>query len=216
MAGTKQAAVGFRVHSGWAAMVAVSLEKGGPVVLCRERAHLVKVFSYAYRQPYHTAEKMPLEEARSFIAQVRDEARGLAYGALRRMQARVDEAGYRLNRSALLLASGRELPELEKILASHALIHTADGELFREALKHASEKSGYGVVPVRERELLGQAAKVLRGKEGALLRRVTELGKPFGAPWSQDEKSATLAAWVALSSYGDDPGAAARAKTRKN
>jgi len=31
-----------------------------------------------------------------------------------------------------------------------------------------------------------------------LLRRITELGKPFGSPWSQDEKFATLAAWLAL------------------
>src|SRR5215470_5143535 len=60
----KQAAVGFRTHSGWAAMVAVSLEKGEPVVLSRERVHLVEEFSYRFRQPYHTAEKMKLDEAR--------------------------------------------------------------------------------------------------------------------------------------------------------
>jgi len=39
--------------------------------------------------------------------------------------------GYRPVGSALLLASGRPLPKLETILASHALIHTADGEHFR-------------------------------------------------------------------------------------
>jgi hypothetical protein len=30
------------------------------------------------------------------------------------------------------------------------------------------------------------------------MRRVTELGRPFGSPWSQNEKFATLAAWLAL------------------
>jgi hypothetical protein len=210
------AAVGFRVHSGWAAMVAVSLEKGEPVVLCRERAHLVKIFNYSYRQPYHTAEKMQLEEARAFISQVRTDARSLACGALRGMQARVQEAGYRLSRSAMLLASGRELPELEKILASHALIHTADGELFREALLHGSDKCGFQTLQLREKELLGQAAKVLGSKEAALLKRVTELGKPMGSPWSQDEKFATLAAWLALSSRSGDERLAAKAKAGKN
>jgi len=213
----KSAAVGFRVHSGWAALVAVSLEKGEPVVLCRERPHLVKIFNYSYRQPYHTAEKMPLGEARAFISQVRNEARSLTYGALRGMQARVQEAGYKLSQSALLLASGRELPELEKILASHALIHTADGELFREAILYGSEKCGFGVLAVKERELLGHAAKVLRRKEAALLRQVTELGKPMGSPWTQDEKYATLAAWLALNSHGDDASAPKKKeKTKKN
>ena len=37
----KQAAVGFRVHSGWSALVTVSLENGSPTVLSRERVHLV-------------------------------------------------------------------------------------------------------------------------------------------------------------------------------
>ena len=41
----KQAAVGLRVHSGWAAMVVVYLERGEPVVLVRKRARLVENFS---------------------------------------------------------------------------------------------------------------------------------------------------------------------------
>ena len=47
----KRAAVGFRVHSGWSALVAVSLEKDGPIVLGRERVHLVEIFIYKFRQP---------------------------------------------------------------------------------------------------------------------------------------------------------------------
>ncbi len=54
----KQAAVGFRVHSGWAAVVAVCVEKGAPVVLAKQRVHLVETFTYEFRQPYHTAEKV--------------------------------------------------------------------------------------------------------------------------------------------------------------
>jgi hypothetical protein len=47
------------------------------------------------------------------------------------------EGGFKIVRSALLLTSGRALPELKKILASHALIHSADGELFRDSLRAA-------------------------------------------------------------------------------
>lgn len=194
----KQAALGFRVHSGWAAVVAVALEKGAPVVLERKRAHLVKTFSYTFRQPYHTAEKMPLAEARKFVAQVKTEARQLAYRVIHAVQSDLQRAEIRLTRASLLLASGRPLPDLEKILASHALIHTADGELFREAILHACGRCGLSVECIKEKELLETARKALRVQPVPLMRRITEMGKQFGSPWSQDEKFATLAAWLAL------------------
>ncbi len=198
MAGAKQAAIGFRVHSGWAAVVAVCIDKGVPVVLARQRVHLVETFTYEFRQPYHTAEKMLSGQAKEFVARMQAEARRLAYGAIRELASRTLEQGVKLTRCGLLLASGRTLPALEKILASHALIHTADGELFREALLHASTRCGLGEFTIKEKELLERAGQALRLKGDALVRRVTELGRPLGSPWSQDEKFATLAAWLAL------------------
>src|SRR6266403_1912488 len=194
----KQAAVGFRVHSGWAAAVAVSLEKGEPVVLARQRVHLVETFTYEFRQPYHTAEKMLIGQAREFIAGMQGEARRLAYRAIRELASRTQEQGVKLTRCGLLLASGRPLPGLVKILASHELIHTADGELFREALLHAIARCGLEDFRVKEKELLDRAGRMLRIKPNALMQRVTDLGRSVGSPWSQDEKFATLAAWLAL------------------
>jgi hypothetical protein len=194
----RNAAIGFRVHSGWAAAVAVSLEKGGPVVLARQRVQLVDTFTYEFRQPYHTAEKMLIGQAREFLARMQREARRLAYGAIKELASRTEEQGVKLTRCALLLASGRVLPELEKILASHALIHTADGEHFREAVLHASARWGLRDLRIKEREVLKNAEEVLGLKSGAVMKRVTELGKPLGSPWSQDEKFATAGAWLAL------------------
>src|SRR6266852_4958510 len=185
----KKAAVGFRVHSGWTALVAVALEKGQPIVLSRQRLQLVEIFSYKFRQPFHTGEKLPFAEAER-----------LADRALHALQQELQQRGYQLDRAGLLLASGRELPELEKILKSHALIHTADGELFREALAHASVARGLQVTRTKERDLLELCAKTFSLAPQKLLHQVTDLGKPFGAPWAQDEKFATLAAWLALDS----------------
>jgi hypothetical protein len=195
----KKAAVGFRVHSGWSAIVAVSLEKGVPIVLRRQRAQLVETFSYTFRQPYHTGEKMGLPDADEFISGVRTEAQGLAYQALQAFKVDLQEQGYRLERGGLLLASGRPLPELQKVLQSHALIHTADGELFREALRSASVRCGLRVTCTKERELLQRCAEAFSLRPSVVLDRATELGRGLGAPWSQDEKYATLAAWLALS-----------------
>ena len=196
----KQAAVGFRAHSGWAAMVAVCVEKGSPKVLARERVQLVETFTYQFRQPYHTAEKMQLEEARRFVKRMEAESERLAHTAIQGLQSGMQQQGIQLTRCSLLLASGRTLPAFEKILASHALIHTADGELFREAISRASERCGLKTARIKERELLDCARQALRAQPAAVLRRVTDLGKPLGSPWSQDEKFATLAAWLAMTS----------------
>lgn len=194
----KNAAVGLRVHSGWTALVVVCVENAGPVVLLRERPELVKTFSYKFRQPYHTAEKLPFARGREFISSVNTEARQLSYRALRAAQAESAKRGYHLTACGLLLASGRPLPALQNILASHALIHTADGQLFRNALTHASARCALPVFSLRESELLKEAAQTLGQQETSLLKRVTELGKSVGSPWTQDEKYAALVAWLAL------------------
>jgi hypothetical protein len=198
MAHSKQAALGFRAHSGWTALVAVSLEKGVPIVLARQRVHLVETFTYEFRQPFHTAEKMLQGPALEFIERVRDEAKRLAYRAIQGLQSELQKQGIALKSCGLLLASGRPLPALDKILASHALIHTADGELFREALLHASARCGLREFRVKERELLDRTGRAFRLKPADIRRRVTELGRSLGSPWSQDEKFATMAAWLAL------------------
>jgi hypothetical protein len=197
-ASVEQAAVGFCVHSGWSALVAIVLEKGQPSVLHRERLHLVEEFSYKFRQPYHTAEKMPLAGAREFISKARTTAGNLALCVIQTLQAQLKKRGYHLGHGALLLASGKSLPELERILASHALIHTADGELFRDALAEAGEKCGLRLLRIREKELLDVAAQTLGKSSAALSQQAKDLGRPFGSPWSRDEKFASLAAWLSL------------------
>jgi len=169
-------------------------------VLARQKVHLVESFTYKFRQPYHTAKRMSPDEGRAFVAEVQAKARGLAYRAIRDLQESLEAEGYRLTRCGLVLASGRPLPRLAQILASHALIHTADGELFRGAILHAGARCGLRSAAVKEKELLSEASRVLRLKPDDLTRRIADLGREIGPPWSQDEKFASLVAWMALAS----------------
>jgi hypothetical protein len=196
----RSAALGFRAHSGWTALVALSIRKGVPCVLARQRLHLVETFTYEFRQPYHTAEKMPLEEARAFISRVETEAERLVHRAINQLQENLRAQGYQLNRCGLVLASGRTLPPLPQILTSHALIHTADGELFRRAIRQASASSGLASAIAKERDLLIEISGILGLKPSDLTRRIADVGRPLGPPWSQDEKFASLVAWLALAS----------------
>lgn len=193
-----RASVGFSVHSGWAALVAVTLNKNQPQVLARARPELVESFTYKFRQPYHTAEKMPLERAGAFIAGVEEQAKRLAQEAIQSMQAELRQKGYQLAHFALLQASAKPLPTLDRILASHALIHTADGELFRHALTDAAHRCNLTEFTIKQRELVDTGCKTFRLTAERLRGRLTTLGKAMGSPWSQDEKFAALAAWLAL------------------
>ena len=196
----KDATLGFRVHSGWAVVVALCGPLDSPLVIDRRRLQLVKTFTYTYRQPYHTGERMPKKEATKFIAGARSEGARLALSSLRSMQTELADQDYRIGRCALLLTSGRVLPGLEQILSSHALIHTADGELFRDALRIACSRCRLPLDAVKEKELFEIASKALSVSAGSLKRQIAAFGKSFGPPWTQDEKFAALAAWLTLAS----------------
>ena len=193
------AALGFRVHSGWAAAVVLCGPLDAPVVVDRRKIQLVKIFSYTFRQPYHTAAKMPLQDAIKFIRGVQSEAKRLALFSLRSLQTDLADGDFKIVRGALLLASGRALPALEQILASHALIHTADGELFRDSLRASCALFHLPVVGIREKELFAAASKAFGMQPAVLKSRVAAIGKALGPPWSQDEKYAALGAWLSLS-----------------
>jgi len=181
-------------------MVAVSLEKGLPVVLEKRKLLLVKTFSYTFRQPYHTAERMPLNDGAEFVSAVESESRELSLAGIRALQKELEKLGYRVCGCSLLLASGRALPEFEKILASHALIHTADGQLFRDSIRHSCSHAKLPLTAIKERDLLAAAASRLKKKPQFLNRHIATLGKSLGPPWTADEKMATLAAWLILKS----------------
>lgn len=179
-------ALGFRVHSGWAALVALAGPGDSPRVIVRTRIVLTDPAIRGAKQPYHTAEPMPLDAAATFLGRCRAATNALALKAmedcLRGLHA------YEVAGSCVLSASGRPLPDLPAILASHALIHTAEGEFYRAALREACRKVGLRETGMRERELIPEI-----GPSG-----VGELGKTLGPPWRQDEKLAALAAWRIL------------------
>jgi hypothetical protein len=195
---TTPAALGLRAHSGWAALVAVAGSGASVEVVDRRRIEMTDPRLPLSKQPYHEAEDLPVDRAAALLERCSRTSRRLASraldGAIRQLRAR----GYRLVGSGLLLAAGRPLPGLEAVLASHALIHTADGEHFREALAEASRACGLEVTRIRERDLAERAAAVLRRPAPQLHASIAALGRSLGPPWTQDQKLAALLAWVVL------------------
>jgi len=170
-----------------------------PQVVLRRRIELTDAAIEGSKQPYHEAEGKKPKEAERIVGRCTDSSRRLAREALWAVLVELRQRQHDVVGCGLLLASGRPLPgNLHAILASHAFIHAAEGEMFRDVLVRASEHFSLPVTGVRERDLLARAADATGRPASELQRRVAEMGRALGPPWRQDEKLAALAAWTVL------------------
>jgi len=198
----KPAAIGVRVHSGWGAVVVISRDRGAEQAIDRRRVSVVEGKKLAAVQPFHFAARLELRAAESHIRDCAAKSVHLAVPALRDLVQSLQSHGYRIDCAAILMSSGRPLPELAKILAAHPLIHTAEGEFFRQVFRDALEQLRIPVTGIRERDLSQEAVVVFgMGKAAASLQsRIAAMGKILGPPWTTDQKHAALAAAIALES----------------
>jgi hypothetical protein len=196
------AALGFRAHSGWAALVGISGPRDSPAVIDRRRIELADPKTPRPVQPYHAAEGLQPSEAEEIVNRYTAEARRLAGDALRAAVAQLRRSGYEVLSCGILLGSGRLGATLAETLASHLLIHTAEGELFRGAIIHAGELLRLPIVGVKEREIYARGAAELSLSGESLRCRMASMGKVLGPPWGEDQKLSALVAWLALRIQG--------------
>ena len=192
------AALGFRAHSGWACAILAAGDRNKITIVARRRITLCDPRIEGSKQPFHEAEPMSFEDARAYIARCTKSTERLARDSFATLQAEAEAAGFRIAGVCQMTASPRALPDLRAILASHALIHAAEGEFYREALARAAETAKLAAGRIREKDAPTWTASQLGISEAALRERLSALGKALGPPWGADEKLATMAAWAVL------------------
>jgi hypothetical protein len=195
-------ALGFSVHTGWAAMVAIARSGSTLSVLDRRRVGMLPISASnrpeASPHVYHAARELPLDDARALLRLVEDEARSKAREALEAAIAHLQGTGHRVVGSAIITAREGPSRSLEEILQSHTLVHAAEGALFRAVLRSTSEELGLPVIQIQGAELVRRAAVSLGLQKDAVPAYLTQLGRPLGPPWTADHKAASLAAVLAL------------------
>jgi hypothetical protein len=194
----KRAAIGFRMHSGWGALVAVSHDAGTVEILERLRIVVIEPKIPGTKQPYHFSERLEFSEAEKFLSKCFAASAQFAVAAICECMESLRERRYAVAGAAMVLASGRALPLLANILASHALIHTAEGEFFREAIWKACQSLKVPVTGFRERDLHEAAASAFGKAAPKMLRQVAVAGRSLGPPWTTDQKTAAMAALLVL------------------
>jgi hypothetical protein len=80
----------------------------------------------------------------------------------------------------------------------HIRAHALEGRLFRSVLEDAVRSCGFPCAVLVERSAYTRAAEILKRSEQDLKGSVAQLGRRLGGPWRSDEKTACLAAWLAL------------------
>lgn len=196
----------FAPHSGWTVVVVMGGPPGNPEVLYRGRIEMADRSLRRSKQPYHEVEGMEISAAKAQLDRFTTSAVTLAHQGMQSLLKEIEKNAGRPRVAGILDSSGRKGASLDAILASHALIHTADGDHFRDALAVACKKSGIPVVRIRQRELAEHASATLRRSPAWLEKMIRTLGLKLGAPWGVDQKSAALFAWLLLA----DPRGAVR------
>ncbi len=185
---------GFAVHTGWAVAVLAGGDARRPVVVDRRRVTLCP--ESLPRQAYHAAQDLPPAKAALLVREVHE--------AVDRTTALVlDELAEIAEPHGPLVAVGvtgfpRAVPVLDKVLASHPLLHLAEGELYRGAICDAADARGCAVVPIHPKHGIGETAVALGVAPESFAARLADLRSELGAPWQADHRLATSAAIAAV------------------
>ena len=185
---------GFAVHTGWAAAVLVAGDAHQPVVVDRRRVTLCP--DALPRQVYHAAQDLAPAKAALLVREVHAAVDELTDSVLGELVEIASAHGP-------LVAVGvtgfpRDVPVLDKVLASHALVHMAEGELYRGAICDAAYARGLTVVPIHPKDGISEVAHALGAAPEPFAKRLSDLRAELGAPWQADHRLATAAGLAAL------------------
>ncbi len=186
-----RAALGCKLHTGWAAVVVAVRSRGHINVLLRRRIELLPPDQSVPRFVYHEAAELALAESAKLVKRTARAAQAAADRALTGILEELRSGGVSIDAVALATGSTAVPSELRAILASHTLIHAAEGVLFQEAVAAACEARGLSVIRVREKDLWSKLGNGVR-------EEVDGLRGLIGPPWGADQKTATAAALIAL------------------
>ena len=189
------AALGLRVHTGWATAILLGGPPGGPKVLARYRLELADPAVPGSKAPFHAGLDLPKHEADAVVAPLCEAAGASTRRALAAWLAELRPDAPEI-RGVGLVVSSRGDPA--RIANPHVRAHAAEGALYWHALEGAAEACALSHETLLEKEALEQVAAALGRPPDNLKRSLGELGRPLGPPWRAEEKAALLGAWRAL------------------
>ncbi|HEU5247097.1 MAG TPA: hypothetical protein VFU09_08415 [Candidatus Udaeobacter sp.] len=188
------AALGFRVKSGWAAVVLLSDAIDSPSLCDNRVIDLSDPQFPETRQPYHAAfGKLEMDakktNRRAGIVQ------RVTKQSITKLLAAYQRKGYAITRASLVVGSQLDPATIAN---PHIRAHALEGQLFRSALEQALNAHGIRTATLLERDAYDTASTQLKKSSVDVRRTIQNFGRFTDGPWRAEQKLAALAAWFAL------------------
>ena len=194
---TQTAALGFRVKSGWAAVVLLTDTPHSPQLSDVSRIELCDPRLPETRQPYHAA-MGKLETDSTKLNERERVVRSVSQQSLTNLLRRYQQKGFQIKRAALVV--GSEI-DPANIANPHIRAHALEGRLFRSAVAETLQDHEIRTEVLLERDAYPSVAARLKQFSDDVKRAIQDLGRSAparGRPWRAEQKLAALAALFAL------------------
>ncbi len=188
------AALGFRVKSGWAAVVLLTGPVGSPVLRDNRMIDLSDSRIPETRQPHH-ATFGQLETDAKKINRRTNIVHRVTKQSVTKLLAEHQRKGYAITRASLVVGSQLDPATIANL---HIRAHALEGQLFRSALEQALNSHKIRTAILLERDAFSNAAVELKKSTDGVRRMIQELGRFTDVPWRVDQKLAALGAWLVL------------------
>ncbi len=191
------AALGFRVKSGWAAVVLLARPAHSPQLSDVSRIELCDPRLPETRQPYHAA-MGKLETDSTKVNQRERVVRSISQQSFTRLLKRYRQKGFRIRHAALVVGSQIDPANIANL---HIRAHALEGRLFRSAIAETLQDHEISTEFLLEHDAYCSVAARLKQSSDDLKRAIQDLGRSApakGGPWRAEQKLAALAALFAL------------------
>ena len=196
---SQTAALGFRVKSGWAAVVLLTGTARSPQLSDTGRIELCDPRLPETRQPYHAA-MGELETDSTTLNQRERVVRGISQESLTRLLNCYQQKRFQIKRAALVVGSQTDP---DTIGNPHIRAHALEGRLFRSVIEQTLHDHEIRTELLLERDTYASVAARLTQSSDDLERAIRGFGLSAaakGGPWRAEQKLAALAALFSLAS----------------
>ncbi len=192
---SKIAVIGFKPKTGRTIAVVLSGTLSSPEIIRRVEVSLTDRRLHATFQPYHAVMELPWNESQQKVKPAVQAIERVAAKALTALVHEVRQAGLKVVAVGIAGPADRDLA---KIGNYHIRAHAAEGLLFRQVLESAAVSNRIRHHTFIERTLISTAGAELRWPTTKTNKILADLGRVVGPPWRAEQRTAALAALIAL------------------